>query len=193
MAKEEKRKAILQAAERLFLSRRFDQVTLEDVRLKARVGKGTIYRYFKDKDDLFAQVILAGSDELFDLIKGKTDRARSTDQKLLAVAKALRDFYRKRKPLFRSLHSEWVRNIMKREDLREQLRKGRNRTVALVASVIRDGKGEGIYRSDLTDEAAAHVFLAVVRGPMWAGCGKRPKPVPIERLVNVFLNGMRKR
>ena len=52
----DKRIAIMRAAERLFHNRRFHEVTLEEVAEAAQVGKGTIYRYFADKDDLFFQV-----------------------------------------------------------------------------------------------------------------------------------------
>jgi len=41
--------------EKLFTSRRFHKITVDDVAQAAQVGKGTIYRYFQNKDDLFSQ------------------------------------------------------------------------------------------------------------------------------------------
>jgi len=53
MEKESKRQRILRAAEKLFTSQRFDEVTTDDIMHAAGVGKSTIYRYFKGKDDIF--------------------------------------------------------------------------------------------------------------------------------------------
>ena len=111
MATEKKRRAILNAAENLFLSRRFDQVTLDEVCRKAGVGKGTIYRYFDSKEELLAEVILSGMDDLYEMMKLKTESARSPDGKLLATAKALQGFHRRHSTLFRSLHAEWLRGV----------------------------------------------------------------------------------
>ena len=39
-------------------------MTLDDVIYEAHVGKRMIYRYFKDKDDLFLRTAINGFDEL---------------------------------------------------------------------------------------------------------------------------------
>ncbi|NBT62453.1 MAG: TetR/AcrR family transcriptional regulator, partial [Planctomycetia bacterium] len=45
---------ILAAAEVMFASKRFHEVLMEDIAIGAGVGKGTIYRYFKNKEELYA-------------------------------------------------------------------------------------------------------------------------------------------
>lgn len=49
-----KKEAILRAASEEFAERDFHEVLMEDVAARAGVGKGTLYRYFPNKDDLFA-------------------------------------------------------------------------------------------------------------------------------------------
>ena len=41
---------ILEAAAQLFATHRYHEVRMEDVAAEAGVAKGTIYRYFKDKE-----------------------------------------------------------------------------------------------------------------------------------------------
>ena len=60
--KESKRAAILQAAAKMFEGRRFDEVKLDEIAAAAGVGKGTLYLYFNNKDDLFAQMAVDGLD-----------------------------------------------------------------------------------------------------------------------------------
>ena len=44
---------MLDAAARLFGAHRFHEVRMEDVAAAAEVGKGTLYRYFRDKEELY--------------------------------------------------------------------------------------------------------------------------------------------
>lgn len=57
---ERKRKLITDAAARLFATRAFHKVRLEDIAAEARVGKGTLYVYFQSKEDLYFALIYDG-------------------------------------------------------------------------------------------------------------------------------------
>ena len=50
--KEETRKRVLSTAIRLMMERGFDDVTVEAIAIAADVGKGTIYNYFRTKEDI---------------------------------------------------------------------------------------------------------------------------------------------
>ena len=63
---EKKRQQIHRAAARLFASRPFHQVRLDDVAAAARVGKGTVYLYFKSKDEMYRSLIQEGFAALVD-------------------------------------------------------------------------------------------------------------------------------
>ena len=54
--KEEKRRAIIEAAEKLFAERGIEDVSTSDIAREARVGKGTIYVYFESKEKLLKAV-----------------------------------------------------------------------------------------------------------------------------------------
>ncbi|MBE6366875.1 MAG: TetR/AcrR family transcriptional regulator [Lentisphaerae bacterium] len=57
MSKENKREQILSALAELLPGKRFHEITLDEVAKAAKVGKGTIYLYFHDKEDLFAEML----------------------------------------------------------------------------------------------------------------------------------------
>ena len=48
-----KRRQILDGARQVFLTQGFDAASMMDIAKAAGVSKGTLYVYFKDKDDLF--------------------------------------------------------------------------------------------------------------------------------------------
>src|SRR4029078_870775 len=52
-----KRRQILEGARAVFLARGFDAASMADIAKAAGVSKGTLYVYFKDKDELFAAIV----------------------------------------------------------------------------------------------------------------------------------------
>jgi AcrR family transcriptional regulator len=52
-----KRRQIIEGARATFLARGFDAASMADIAKAAGVSKGTLYVYFKDKDELFAAIV----------------------------------------------------------------------------------------------------------------------------------------
>ncbi|HEY9454613.1 MAG TPA: TetR/AcrR family transcriptional regulator [Bradyrhizobium sp.] len=52
-----KRRQIIEGARAIFLTRGFDAASMMDIAKEAGVSKGTLYVYFKDKDELFAAIV----------------------------------------------------------------------------------------------------------------------------------------
>ena len=57
----EQRDKILAAASQLFGTQRFHEVRMDDIADRATVGKGTLYRYFQDKEELYLAVLTRSS------------------------------------------------------------------------------------------------------------------------------------
>ncbi|MDD5024705.1 MAG: TetR/AcrR family transcriptional regulator [Methanoregula sp.] len=62
--KEQRRVEIINAAEKLFFSRGYDSVSVEDIAKEADLSKGTLFVYFINKEDLFFAVVLRGTEIL---------------------------------------------------------------------------------------------------------------------------------
>ena len=52
-----KRHQIMEGARRLFLAQGFDAASMNSIALEAGVSKGTLYVYFKSKEELFEAII----------------------------------------------------------------------------------------------------------------------------------------
>ncbi len=66
---EKKRKLIVASAARLFATRPFHKVKLDAIAAAAGVGKGTLYVYFKNKEDLYFSLIYDGFSQLVDRLE----------------------------------------------------------------------------------------------------------------------------
>jgi len=52
-----KRRQIVEGARSIFLARGFDAASMADIAKEAGVSKGTLYVYFKNKEELFAEIV----------------------------------------------------------------------------------------------------------------------------------------
>jgi AcrR family transcriptional regulator len=68
---EKKRQLIAATAARLFATRPFHKVKLDDVAAEAGVGKGTLYVYFKSKEDLYLWLIFDAFARLVSNLEGR--------------------------------------------------------------------------------------------------------------------------
>lgn len=64
-----KRKALLLAATELFLDKGYDGTSMDDVAAKAAVSKPTVYKYFSDKERLYAEIVRATTGEVDNLMR----------------------------------------------------------------------------------------------------------------------------
>lgn len=78
------RDAILSAARSLFAQYGFKKTSMDDVARLAHVGKGTIYRHFENKEDLFAVLIQRESEALIHNLALEVKRAPDTEAKVRA-------------------------------------------------------------------------------------------------------------
>jgi AcrR family transcriptional regulator len=85
---EKKRKLIAETAARLFATKPFHKVKLDDVAAEAGVGKGTLYVYFKSKEDLYFWLIFDGFDRMVENVRGHVlgndEPARQTLRRIIA-------------------------------------------------------------------------------------------------------------
>ena len=85
-----KRRAIMQAALRLFLTRGYDGTSMDDVAMTATVSKPTVYKHFADKEQLFSQIVLSTTDQAVGLVQMVTETFADTEN----VEQSLRDLAR---------------------------------------------------------------------------------------------------
>ena len=55
---EERRKEILETAERLFITKGYTKTTVNDILKEIGIAKGTFYHYFKSKEEVMDEIIM---------------------------------------------------------------------------------------------------------------------------------------
>jgi AcrR family transcriptional regulator len=186
----DKKQRIIQAAEQLFRSHRFHEITLDEIAREADVGKGTIYLYFSDKEDLIFQAAVAGFDEMCGLLRQNVGEGVSFRDGLLRMCETISAFFKKRRPLFRIILSEGERAMESTgTGLRQRWQQRRKTMTEAVAAVIARGVASGEIRRDIPPEILAEYLLGMLRTRSWE-LEDRPEPLRSHALmVDLFTKG----
>jgi TetR/AcrR family transcriptional regulator, mexJK operon transcriptional repressor len=64
-----KHKAIMEAATTVFLAKGYLGATVDEIAALAAVSKQTVYKHFNDKEQLFAAIVLATTDDIDELVR----------------------------------------------------------------------------------------------------------------------------
>lgn len=85
--KEQRRQQIMLAAKKLFASKGFSRTTVEEIANEAELSPGTLYLYFKNKDELFAALSIKILKYLINRLKKLSSETGFPPEKRLAELK----------------------------------------------------------------------------------------------------------
>ncbi len=92
--RERRRQQIIVAAKRVFSERGFSKTTMEDIAREAELSPGTLYLYFKNKDELYASLSLRILQYMnIRLEDVKKEKDSEPAQKIASIKEALYDVY----------------------------------------------------------------------------------------------------
>jgi len=175
---------ILAAAARLFATHRFHEARMEDIAAVAEVAKGTIYRYFRDKDELYLALLRLAGDGIQNRLEPCHDATLDPRRRLVLLVAAIIEYFDEQPHLFDLItHAE----AMQRPGAEFPWRQIRSHTIELVHDIFRAGTARGVFRIDDPDLAGL-LLLGGIRAVL--RFQDPPRPVDIaERIVTSFLGG----
>ena len=174
------RAELLLAGRRLFSEKGLYLSRVEDLASQAGIAKGTLYQYFRNKEDLIQAVVQAGFEELDKWVEERVAGARDPDELLLRIAQAHIDFLTANTDLLRIFHQ--VRGLLKFEGKEwRPLRAVLQRHLDCLAGRMRAGRPSISNDPAVRRELAELLFGAVsgslsVRASMNPGAPLAPAP-----------------
>ncbi|MGQ9464563.1 MAG: TetR/AcrR family transcriptional regulator [bacterium] len=184
---------IIRSAIKLFVQKGFFNTTVDEIAHSAKIAKGTVYLYFKDKSDIYIEIIKGQLNEaLEDLMEIKSENLNSTE-KLRKIAE---------KWLFHSVYFHRLFPILSMENINQALKIMRgvkfkvfpiiNDIVTEIKTIIEQGIKRGEFR-DINPQVAAVCFLNIIRTPFLLSifsAGKTPHP---DEILELFFDGLNKK
>ena len=106
--KERRRQQIMVAAKRVFSDRGFNKATMEDIAQEAELSPGTLYLYFKNKEELYASLSLRILQYLLIRVEHvNEEKDAGPEEKLKSLVDAMRGESRRKSAVYISIHEHF--------------------------------------------------------------------------------------
>lgn len=92
-----RRETIIEAAQKLFEQNGFEQTTVDQIAALAELGKGTIYSYFKSKEEIYIAILEKKLDLLEEKMRAAVANPASAVDALYSLYEAFIEYHRDRK------------------------------------------------------------------------------------------------
>ena len=183
---------IAQVAKAVFAERGYQQATLEEIAQQAGMSKATIYLYYKNKDDLFLQVV----EKLVETAITETTQAAEAPgaplDKLARLVCGKMAFYEHEREFFRIyLNEKHGLEVAPKDPHKRLLRHMYLQGVDMLASVLQEGMDAGVLRPMETRRLAFFLqeMMSTVLGQRIQGKAKTSVEEDAKQLLDLFLHG----
>lgn len=158
--KQQRKEEIVRAAEEVFFSRGFDSSTMDDIAEQAELSKGTLYLYFKSKEDLHMAVAHKAVAMLTEEASGIEEGEGNALEKLVRMGRAAIEFSRKFPDHMKSIifleGFEMQQLSVSASEFRDVIYK--ESPVGMVIRIVEQGIRENLIRSDIPPLVIAHTL-----------------------------------
>lgn len=181
---ENKRRLIIQTAVKLFSEMPFHKVRLDDVAAAAGVGKGTVYIYFKNKEELYYSLVYEGFAGMVDRLKLELQQpGLNSAAKLRIIVAGVVEFGVRQPQFFDVLRTVGVPAANSLWDAK------RKETAMLAQQVVIDGVNSGEFVDSRPDRIGLYL-MAMVRAAMLYGPKVEDQSELTDHITSVLLRGI---
>jgi AcrR family transcriptional regulator len=182
----ETRLAIIRCAADIFSEREFHEVLTDDIAQRLGIGKGTIYRYFGSKEELYLAAIGEGLNGLHAAVTAVLEQDAPLETTIEAVVRTMVTYFWRRRDFFVLMHRlEPKLKARERADWRAQ----RDTVVGMIRRVIERAATQGGI-SRVNARLAVEVLFGMIRG-VCVYRADSDRPEELTRLVTaIFLRGV---
>lgn len=182
----------MESASRLFAEQRFDEVLMEDIARASGVGKGTLYRYFRDKEELYSAVVFAGIADLKAQLRRRLAEAADPVARLEAALRAIVAFLGNKRFFFRLMTREDSKIGNRKDEYWRRWRQERGELVSCIAEILQSGAASGLFEiRHLHTEA--QILLGMVRSTLRFNEDKLTAEQMVDEILRIFLRGIHKK
>lgn len=160
--KTKRKNDIVDAAEKLFFTKGFINTAMDEIAAEAELSKGTLYLYFKSKEDLYLAINHRGLSILEKMFKSASLKGENGLAKTYNIGQAYFEFSNKYPNYFNAMiyYESHDIDLDLHESSAQSCEEQGQRVLAVVASAIEQGISDESIRADIDPMDAATVLWA---------------------------------
>jgi TetR/AcrR family transcriptional regulator len=152
-------KDIIDTAEKLFFSKGFDNVSMNDIAEQTEMARGTLYLYFKNKNDIYAAIAIRAAKILGEMFS-EVPKDLTGIEKIRALSSTYYQFYKKHTGYYHAYYHSGVFDYKNSKNM-ELLKEVRKINFQVISDVIREGFADSTIREDIDPEATTLIMLSM--------------------------------
>ena len=160
--KEHRREEIIDAAQKIFFQKGLIVATMDEIAEAAELSKGTLYLYYKSKEDLYLAVMARGIDVLYEMFRDVLSAGQPTLTSIANLGEAYYEFFKQHRNYYRMFH--FFENPQFHKQVSEGMLQscaGQNQKVwNVVVDLVKRGIDEGVIQHDIDPKEAAVILWA---------------------------------
>ena len=157
--KDVKRQKILQAAIEIFGRSNFRDASICEIARRSGVAEGTIYQYFKNKQDLFFSIPVAQIETFAEELEARLDKVTDAVEQLKRLSSFYLEFFNRNPDYARSLMLEMR---VSRDFARSKTYKGLKKFSNRIIEILVEGQKQGVIRADMDVYLLRQLLLGVL-------------------------------
>jgi TetR/AcrR family transcriptional regulator len=158
--KEQRKTEITNAAERLFFSRGYEDVSMDDIAREVDLNKATLYLYFENKETLFATIVLRGVRILEEKYRECREKKAPGIVKVALMGQAYYQFSIEYPDYLRLIHFFGSERFSQENPYSAEIGKGYGTCRMILQDAIQEGIGDGTIRADF-DPFLTSMYLMI--------------------------------
>lgn len=162
--KEQRKDEILSAAQKVFFNKGLLFSTMDEIAETAELSKGTLYLYYKSKEDLYLAVMAKGLGILLEMFIKVLHTKESTLKKILLLEKSYLEFYRSSPNYFRMMQFSQLPHFHKQvsDEMREICHTENKKLWEPALSLIQSAIDEGLIKKEFAPIELAIIFWSSI-------------------------------
>lgn len=163
--KQQRRNAIIDAAERVFFAKGIGVATMDEVAEEAELSKGTLYLYFKSKEELHFAINMRAADILYEYFSNAVKDGRNGLEKTRFIGKAYVEFLKKYPDYFGAIMYFQLKDVESFCKDNESVKDHKKRNpLKILVQAVEKGIEDGSIRNDLDPHIISHSLWAMSTG-----------------------------
>lgn len=189
MVKDEKHNVILIVARKLFSRYGLRKTTVDEIAREARVGKGTIYNYFKSKEEVFQAVIEEEAQIFKNEIKKAVDSQATPEKKIRAYVITRMQIINQLANFYSSFKDEYLEYYGFVEKIRK---KYTDYEISTIKEILKEGINKKVFSIKDLGLTAFAVVIAMKGLEYYWAMQQNPSDAEkkIDILLKIFFNGI---
>ncbi len=190
--REQRRFDILESARLAFEKYGLEHTSMDRIASEAELAKGTLYLYFKNRDELIMALLVHDFNRLIDEIETTIANRTTPQEQLISVPGCFYEFSQNNDVFYKMITHLNMQSLVASQEQSEHLEQFRianGRMLNLITSIVRRGIDEGVFHLSQPIELVVMEMMLAIKGTMVIiSNGMVPPALPFQDLRLVMHN-----